>query len=145
MGKKIVNGISFSKDTPDRVCEILSFYCGNKDQRVRIFYGDKKTGKDWFERWDTIGYIGRSCGQVSVPLIIANKRSLCGPAILDDCIVKITINKQVVYQHPKYHAPIEMRGNALYDTEEGQMLYHNDNGVEKELQFFLGLRNKGQL
>jgi hypothetical protein len=35
-----------------------------------------------------------------------NKRSQCGPGILDHCIVKITDTRKVtLYQHPKYMPP----------------------------------------
>lgn len=108
---KVVNGISFDQRTPNQVCNILANYCGNRNQRVRLFYGDTTTGKDWFECYDTIGYIGRSTGTIKIPLLIATSRSLGGGAILDHCIVKITIDKQTVYKHPNYHAPIEQRGN----------------------------------
>ena len=138
---KVVNGISFDQRTPDQVCNILAKYSGNRSQRVRLFYGDTTTGKDWFESYDTIGYVGRSTGTVKIPLLVATSRSLGGGAILDHCIVRITIDKQTVYQHPNYHAPIEKRGNELYDTEKNICIYHNPKGVERELQFFLGSRN----
>lgn len=138
---KVFNGISFDKSTPDQVCRILANYCGDRSQRVRVFYGDTTTGKDWFECYDTIGYIGRSTGTVKIPLLIATSRSLGGGAILDHCIVKITIDKQTVYKHPNYHAPIEQRGNELYDTEKNVCIYRNPKGVQCELSFFLGLRN----
>ena len=138
---KVFNGISFDKSTPDQVCRILANYCGDRSQRVRIFLGDTTTGKDWFERYDTIGYIGRSTGTVKIPLMVSTARSLGGGAILDHCIIKITIDKRTVYQHPNYHAPIEKRGNELYDTENNVCIYRNPKGVDRELQFFLGLRN----
>lgn len=138
---KVVNGTSFHTETPDAVCNILARYCGNWNQRVRIFLGDTKTGKDWFESYDTIGYIGRSCGTVKIPLLIRNTRSMGGGAILDHCIVKITVDKKTVYQHPNYHCPIEKRGNELYDTEKNVCIYRNPDGVDRELQFFLGQRN----
>ena len=138
---KVVNGISFLTETPDAVCNILASYCGNRNQRVRIFLGDTKTGKDWFESYDTIGYIGRSCGTVKIPLLIRNTRSMGGSAIMEHCIVKITVDKKTVYQHPNYHCPIEKRGNELYDTEKNVCIYRNPDGVDNMLQFFLGQRN----
>ena len=73
--------------------------------------------------------------------MVSTKRSLGGGAILDHCIVKITVDNQEVYKHPNYHCPIEQRGNELYDTEKNVCIYRNPKGVERELQFFLGLRN----
>lgn len=142
---KVVGGISFHPETPDEVCQILSRHCGGRYTRVRIFLGDTKTGKDWLEVWDTIGFIGRSMGINKIPLMIKRIDSMGGGAILDDCIVKITIDKKVVYQHPKYHCPIEKRGLEIWDTEKNCCVYHRTDGnlsaVEREFQFFLGNRN----
>ncbi len=142
---KVFNGISFDKSTPDQVCRILANYCGNRSQRVRIFLGDTTTGKDWCEVYDTIGYIGRSTGTVKIPLLVHSSRSLGGGAILDHCIVKITIDKRTVYQHQNYHCPIEKRGSTIYDTEDEKTLYRRLDGnpvaLEREYQFLLGNRN----
>ena len=142
---KVVRGISFDARTPDKVCNILASHCGGRNQRVRIFLGDTKTGKDWCEVYDTIGYIGRSTGNIKIPLMIATKNSRGGGAIPDHCIVKITIDKQNVYQHPNYHCPIEKQGNAICDTEDGKILYRRLDGnhqkLEREYQFLLGNRN----
>lgn len=142
---KVVDGISFHPETPDKVCRILANYCGDRNQRVRIFLGDNETGKDWLEVWKTIGYIGRSTGIHKIPLMILRKDSLGGGAILDDCIVKITVDKQIVYQHPNYHCPIEKRGSEIWDTEKNECVFMRTDGnleaVEREFQFFLGNRN----
>jgi hypothetical protein len=74
-------------------------------QRIRIFFGDSATGKDWCEEYGTMGRISRSMGPIKVPLLIVNSRSHGGAAILDYCIVKITQGKRVIYQHPSYHIP----------------------------------------
>lgn len=142
---KVVNGISFHQDTPDKVCQILAYYCGDRNQRVRIFLGDKETGKDWMEVWQTVGYIGRSTGIYKIPLMLLRKDSSGGGAILDNCIVKITIDKHVVYQHPNYHCPIEKRGSEIWDAEKNVCIFRRTDGniaaVEREFQFFLGNRN----
>jgi len=142
---KLLNGISFSKTTPDKVCQILANHCGGRNTRIRIFLGDEKTGKDWLEVWDTIGYVGRSTGNIKIPLLIRRKDSWGGGAILDDCIVKITIDKCVVYQHPNYHCPIEKRGTEIWDTEDNKCVYRRTDGnlamVDREFQFLLGNRN----
>ena len=56
---KVVNGVSFDTNTNDRVIEILLDYIG-RDERIRIFYGDTKSGPDWCETYDTIGTVGLS-------------------------------------------------------------------------------------
>lgn len=44
---------------------------------------------DWNEQFDVTGYVGRSTGPIKVPLLIHNRRSLGGPAILDHCIIGV--------------------------------------------------------
>ena len=87
--KKIVNNVEFDANTPDKV--------------VSILLGYSKTGRDWCEEWDTMGYVGRSTGQVKIPLLINNSKSFGGGAILTGNIVRITVNKRDIYRHPKYH------------------------------------------
>jgi hypothetical protein len=99
---KVVNGTSYSVDTPQEVIDILEKYRGKRDTRIRVFYGDKNSGIDWNEENDTIGYIGRSTGTVKIPLLISKSNSSGGVALLDDYIVKITVDKVIVYLHPTY-------------------------------------------
>lgn len=133
-----MNVTSFNKNTPQKVREILEWARENH-KRIRIYYGDKKTGRDWCESYDTIGYIGRSCGQVKVPLLISNRNSCSGPAILDDCIVKITYDHQVLYEHPTYHMPLRLDGNQIVD-EEGVCHFRSDDAskVIREYKWFTG-------
>ena len=75
------------------------------NSRVRIWLGDKETGKDWLEENDVTGTIGRSMGPIRIPLLIANSRSLGGGGILTDCIVRLAVDGREVYRHPKYVEP----------------------------------------
>ena len=71
--------------------------------RVRLFLGNTETGHAWPEEYGVTGYIGRSTGTQKVPLLIHNKSSLGGGAILDDCIVAIvTTAGQCLYKHPSF-------------------------------------------
>jgi hypothetical protein len=99
---KIVNGTAYRTETNDKIIEVLESARANKT-RIRIFYGDQNTGKDWNEEWDIMGTIGRSTGTIKIPLLIKNSRSFGGGGLLDHCIVKITIDKKVVYKHPAYN------------------------------------------
>ena len=102
---KVYNGTWYCFDAPDGVIYILDGAMKNHE-RVRVFYGDTETGRDWMEIYDTIGYVSRSCGYIiKSPLLIKNSRSSGGTCILTDNIVKITIDKFVVYQHLNYHLP----------------------------------------
>lgn len=102
---KIYNGTAYDEKTSDAVILVLDKYLqGRRDQRIRIFYGDTATGRDWNEEHQVIGYIGLSTGMFKIPLMIANANSSGGPALLDHCIVKITVDKSTVYKHPNYQA-----------------------------------------
>jgi len=102
----IVDGTAFNKDTPRSVIDIMNRFLHTK-KRLRLYYGDPNTGRDWGETHDIEGYIGRSTGQYKVPLLIANRRSMGGGAILTANIVKIEYaNKKdggVLLRHPNYH------------------------------------------
>lgn len=103
---KQIGGMSFDIRTPDTVCNILAQYAGRRDVRLRLYYGDTETGRCWMEEYDTIGYIGRSTGQIKIPLLIKNSRSLGGGAILDHCIIKITVDGVKLYEHPLFNMPV---------------------------------------
>ena len=99
-----VNGTFYNGATPAEVIRILedSRQIGT---RLRLHYGDTKTGRDWLEEYDVTGKIGRSTGTIKIPLIISSARSHGGPGVLDHCIVKIrtAAGSAVLYQHPEYH------------------------------------------
>jgi len=104
------NGTSYHKETSREIIEILDNALNSyQDIRIRVCYGDAKTGKDWEERFGVCGYIGRSTGRVKIPLMISKINSLGGSAISDHCIVKIEKkyrgeqNYKTVYQHKNYH------------------------------------------
>ena len=96
----------FNPATPLEVREILdrSRRVGN---RLRLFFGDTETGRDWLSEYDVVGNVGRSSGTLKVPLIIANAKSSGGPAILDHCILRIIdcATKRELYRHPLYRVP----------------------------------------
>lgn len=105
---KIVNGTSYDERTPDEVIRILENARLNRT-RLHVSLGHTdgpKAGFDWLEEWDVYGYVSRSIGPIKVPLLIANRRSTGGGAILDHCIVRIrytTGRRSVLWQHPQYH------------------------------------------
>ena len=98
--------IVFDEKTPDGVKNVINLYLHN-DKRIRVFYGDIVTGKDWGEEWETVGYVGKSTGWKPCALLINNRRSLGGGAI-SSAIVKImdVQTKKVLYQHPAYNQPV---------------------------------------
>jgi hypothetical protein len=100
--QQLENGTCYHAETPEEVVKILE-HARQTRQRIRLFYGDRETGKDWNEEHDTAGTIGRSTGTVKIPLLINNTRSTGGPGLLDHCIIKITAEGRTLYQHPNYH------------------------------------------
>ena len=101
--RRLESGTCFCEATPEPVVDRLEDARINK-YRIRIFLGNPKTGRDWGEENDVTGYVGRSGGTIQVPLLIANRRSTGGGAILDECIVKIMVGRRTVFQVPKYRA-----------------------------------------
>lgn len=111
---QVINGTSYDTRTPEEVIRVLESARLNRT-RLHISLGETTTGKDWLEEFETHGYVGRSMGPVKVPLLIANRRSLGGGAILDHCIVRIrtAAGGRVLYQHPQYHfGVLEIRHKA---------------------------------
>ena len=99
---KIIDGTSYNVETPERVVRNLEA-SRKHGMRIVIFYGDGTTGKAWGDIEE--GRVGRSTGNIRIPLIISSSRSMGGPGILDNCIVKIlqAAGKSVLYQHPQYN------------------------------------------
>lgn len=148
--KQIVNGTSYHPETPQGVIDMLE-RARQYNLRVRLFYGDPQTGRDWLEEHDTQGTIGRSMGPVKIPILIHNARSLGGGAILDHCIVRITIDKLNVYRHPDYHLPdFKLKYNSdpgneytvsVMDGNEVIARFPDEGKARKWLDFIRGNRN----
>lgn len=101
------NKLNYRQDTPEEIVKILEAIKGN-GVRYRFHWGDTWTGTDWMDEYDVEGYVGQSCGSKPIPILVHNKRSLGGQAILTNSIVKITTtgkNKQTIYKHPDYNCP----------------------------------------
>lgn len=102
------SGTYYSEKTPDEVIRVLESV-RHTDQRIKIYLGDRETGRDWMEEDGKVGKVGRSSGPVKIPILLRTINSDGGGAILEDCIVKIKTSpattERVLYQHPKYHQP----------------------------------------
>lgn len=113
----IINGTFYSTHNVAviQLLERLIF----EDARVRIFYGDTDTGRDWgaspgtghdYDRDGCTqeGYVvGTDFGNVKLPATLRHMRSCSERPILDAAIVKIAwANRNVggvLYEHPTYH------------------------------------------
>lgn len=137
---KVVNGITFDAKTPDRVVNVLLRYMGTKE-RIRVFYGDPKTGRDYGEEYNVMGYVGNSAGPVKIPLLVNNTRSYGGPGLLEASIVRITVDKRDVYRHPKYKCDVSVKGNEVYLNGKLQAVCKNHTKAEKLAAFYRGDSN----
>jgi len=101
-----VNGTSYRKDTPKAVIDVLENARMSK-RRIKIYYGDVETGRDYHEEYDTTGTVGRSTGLRKAPLLISTSRSTGGGAIGTHFIVKIKDieSGRVLYKNDKYQQP----------------------------------------
>lgn len=100
---KVVNGTSYDIRTSNEVIKVLETARQN-NTRIILDYGDVETGKSWGDVYDITGRIGRSTGTSKIPILLYNRSSSGGVAILDRCIIKISESKGgiVLYKHPKY-------------------------------------------
>lgn len=109
------NGTYYHTDTPQQVIDALENARLSK-ARVRIFYGDRDTGRDWMEENDVTGTISRSMGPKQIPILLHNSRSIGGGGILTHCIVRIMANGRETYRHPNYHRPTPIIQPTDLDT-----------------------------
>ena len=139
----------FHKDTIEKVQRAVS-HAYATDQRIRVWYGDTTTGKAWPEENDVTGTIGRSTGPQHAPLLVNNKRSMGGPALLDHCIVRIdTTSGRTLYQHPTFSAGIwlardckDCEGYAIEVLHNGEpnARFETQSAADRYIEFMLGNR-----
>ncbi len=85
-----------------------------KPKRVRIFNGDDETGRDWLEENDVSGFVGRSMGVRPCALLVP-AGSNGGLPIDGTNIVRLLVDGQEVYRHPKYVTPkIRIENEGAY-------------------------------
>jgi hypothetical protein len=100
--EKSLTGTYYDSQTPKTLRTVLDGFIGSSE-RVKLHYGDSDTGELWGDV--EVGYLGRSSGFVSRPIILPNIRSSGGPEILDSCILIAEYanknNGGVRYKHPR--------------------------------------------
>ena len=109
------SGTTYQVSTDENLIPVIESLIRNKT-RVRVYYGDKQTGKVWNEEYDVRGYIGRTTGNKS-PILVYNKRSMGGGLLLTNFILRIveTNSKRVLYTYHNFQAPnVEVMGNEVY-------------------------------
>lgn len=73
--------------------------------RYRIWYGDRETGCSWNEEYDVTGEIRRTCEHFKIPILLHDRRSIGGGAILIGSIIRIDdiSIKTTVWKHKNFH------------------------------------------
>lgn len=116
---RIVNGMAFevgmrqkgkeetedyTATVNDELVYILS-RCYEKRNRIRVWYGDTKTGRAWNEEYDIIGRVGRTTGELKVPILVYNARSCGGSEILLSSLIRIVDIKthRTLWAVPNFH------------------------------------------
>lgn len=97
---KKVRNLFFHYDVPEKLCDIINrLYLSG--ERIIIEYGDTRNHREWTESLRERGSIGRSTGEIKVPLLIATKRSKGGNAIsdLDIMYIKNAKTKKLLYNY----------------------------------------------
>lgn len=112
--------------------------------RLRFWYGDIDTGKAWDEEYEVTGRVGRSCGNVKVPLLINNSSSLGGGELMTSHIVRIDDieERRTLYKHDNFHTSsykIEENHKGGYDVVDGDTgtVYRN-NVTLKQAERYVG-------
>ena len=110
---KLKDGTYKERDKTDmaRLIEACE-YARNHNERIRLWYGDAETGRSWGDEYNVLGYIGKTFGKYNIPILVSNKRSSGGFAILTDAIIRLDSTKtgRTLYKHPKFYIePLDIR------------------------------------
>lgn len=146
------DGTHYPATVPDELIQVLESARLN-EKRVRLFYGDPKTGIDFLEQHDIIGRIGRTGGIVKSPILLMRENSSGGPLIPVDIVLKVTDakTKKVLYQHPLYKEPefivqkndIDKTYSIIYNDEVHAVFpFGKEKEMENYMNFKKGKRNK---
>lgn len=104
----------FPVGTDANVIRVLND-CYDQKTRVRLHYGDAKTGRLWLEEHEVIGRVGRSTGDIRVPLLIKSSRSYGGGEILAGSIIGIqeVKTRRWLYRADNFQNPeLEIHGDS---------------------------------
>lgn len=146
---KEIDGTSFTLDAKDEVCKALNAAMKSR-KRVRIYYGNQKTGECNLDEFDIMGYVGRSTGKYKIPILCNNSRSMGGSPIADSLILRITMSagKEELYKADNFHFPqLKVEGRQIQRYNEadnawyGVALCDDEKQAKRLKDFWLGKRN----
>jgi hypothetical protein len=114
----------FSKENIISVLEEIA--SDRKRPRIRIFYGDPKTGKSYNEEHDIFGYVSKL--KTGSFILLYNNLSKGGTIISTDIVIRITKNKVDLIKHPKFHVKLKYD----FEIEHSQFFLGNSNRFIKD-------------
>lgn len=118
---------TYPEKMPEPVQKILAD-AHKYNMKLRIFYGDLKTGAAWPEEHDVMGTIGCSTGPQKVPLIIASSQTVGGSPVMYP-VVAICSHTHWLYKHPTFTF-----GKWMYKADDDGKIWVYFNG-EKHASF----------
>lgn len=144
IGTVLADGTRDTGTTSPEVAGVLE-RCRREGNRIRLWYGDTTTGVSWYDEWDVMGRVARSCGTISIPILIANRRSYGGGAILTRCIVRIDdiATHRTLYVHPHFNATASIaneEGKYCVYSVDGTALatFPSENRAQRYVDFMVG-------
>ena len=133
------NKLEVYNNVNDSLMTILFNSCAY-NFRIRIWYGDPETGRSWNEEYNTMGRIGRTTGNIKIPILVKNSRSWGGGAVLVESIIRIDDieDKRTLWKVPNFHVEdmkvYEIFGNKNYKYQVAKL--SEDSGKWKEQASF---------
>ena len=133
---KVCNGTFYSAEALDGAILALEYARVNKI-RIRIFYAyktaeEKENGvgdsefdvlEAWNDEFDCIGRLGRSNGNIKIPILLSSSSSCCGSPILDSRTVLVkTTEGKVLFSADGLKFP-EWKVDADSDKKTCELLY----------------------
>lgn len=150
---KVYNGTFYSAEALDGAILALEYARVNKI-RIRIFYAYKTTEekengvKDsefdvlevWNDEFDCIGRLGRSNGDIKIPILLSSSSSCYGSPILDSRTVLVkTTEGKVLFSADGLKFP-EWKVNADSDKKTCELLYKTS--LMKDFKVYATCRNE---
>lgn len=115
------------KQVDNRLLNLLEYLRNSKD-RVRIWYGDRETGRAWNEEHNIMGTISRSGGaDWKIPILVSYSRSRGGEGLWMSSIIRIDNIKEhrTLWKVDNFHIEefnIKQRDDLEYIWEVEQLI-----------------------
>ena len=123
---KVMRDVYYYPGTADNLILLLE-HLRTMEQRYRFYFGDPKTGLDWEEICDVLGYIKLTTGRIRMPILVFNNRCWGGGILMTDNIVRIDwANKKGHETHRTLYI------NRYYHTKQDEHDLWGDKKVDVE-------------